>query len=335
MGYQQVITCTGFGGTGSSAISDFLKEFDNVKSLGDFEFSLAHEVDGISDLQHGIVDDFHRNKTSETIYRFRQLTKKLAKTYNQYFENQFSEVIEDYLQEIVQYKWKGFWHQHIYRSGIIKKYIFYIIPYILQYRLGNMFSKTGYEFVPKMPFQTMEIGRGENRFFNATQNLYEKLFSIINPDNEYKYLHLDQLVPPHNYDRYLKYFHNLKVVQVDRDPRDLYLLNELFWHEGWIPSRNATEFVEWFKLIRSEKKTKVENPNIIKIKFEDIVYDYDETTDSLISFLGLDKTMHSNRKKYFDPDISKKNTLLWKKFKGREVEIEYIEKHLNSYCYGL
>lgn len=72
---HKIITCTGFGGTGSSAISDLFKEFDNVKSCGNFEFSLAHEVDGISDLQHAIVDDFHRNKTTEAIYRFQKLIK--------------------------------------------------------------------------------------------------------------------------------------------------------------------------------------------------------------------------------------------------------------------
>ena len=53
---HKYITCTGFGGTGSSVISDLMKEFDNVKSCGsDFEMSIAFATDGISDLQHYIV----------------------------------------------------------------------------------------------------------------------------------------------------------------------------------------------------------------------------------------------------------------------------------------
>lgn len=47
---KNIITCASYGGTGSSAITDLMKEFNNVKSLGEFEFSIAHDLDGISDL---------------------------------------------------------------------------------------------------------------------------------------------------------------------------------------------------------------------------------------------------------------------------------------------
>ncbi|MFK2309362.1 hypothetical protein ACIXNW_11085 [Bacteroides fragilis] len=51
---RQIVTCTGHGGTGSSFITDFFKEFENVKSTGDFEFTLSYDVDGIYDLYHNI-----------------------------------------------------------------------------------------------------------------------------------------------------------------------------------------------------------------------------------------------------------------------------------------
>ena len=35
--YEDIFTSTGFGGTGSSAITDILGEFSNGKSLGDLE----------------------------------------------------------------------------------------------------------------------------------------------------------------------------------------------------------------------------------------------------------------------------------------------------------
>lgn len=48
MAKHHYITCTGFGGTGSSVISDLMKEFENVKSCGDsYELSLAFQIDGI------------------------------------------------------------------------------------------------------------------------------------------------------------------------------------------------------------------------------------------------------------------------------------------------
>ena len=41
---RQIVTCTGHGGTGSSFITDFFKEFENVKSTGNFEFTLSYNT---------------------------------------------------------------------------------------------------------------------------------------------------------------------------------------------------------------------------------------------------------------------------------------------------
>ena len=47
-----IITTTGFGATGSSAISHIISEFDNVKSYGSIEFWLLQDLHGISDLEY-------------------------------------------------------------------------------------------------------------------------------------------------------------------------------------------------------------------------------------------------------------------------------------------
>ena len=109
---HKIITCTGYGATGSSVITDLLKEFKTVHSLGDFEFSIAHEVDGISDLQHYIVDDFHRNKVTEGIYRFKKLVRNLNKYYAPFFHDKFLLYADEYVDSLIDVKWNGFWHQH-------------------------------------------------------------------------------------------------------------------------------------------------------------------------------------------------------------------------------
>ena len=40
---KSIITCTGYGGTGSSVVSDLLKEFKTVHSFGDFEFRFLQD----------------------------------------------------------------------------------------------------------------------------------------------------------------------------------------------------------------------------------------------------------------------------------------------------
>ena len=49
---MKVISCASYHGTGSSAITDFLGEFDNVCSMTNYEFRFVQDPDGISDLEY-------------------------------------------------------------------------------------------------------------------------------------------------------------------------------------------------------------------------------------------------------------------------------------------
>lgn len=330
---HKIITCTGFGGTGSSAISDLFKEFDNVKSCGNFEFSLAHEVDGISDLQHAIVDDFHRNKTTEAIYRFQKLIKLIRKNYRNFFGDKFDAITDRYISNLVETEWMGFWHQHSYRGGEFRMYMLYVIPFVLQHYIHRIFNKSNYEWVPKQHRELMQLSRDKDRFFNATRNYYTELFNELDPDANYEYLVLDQLVPSYNYSRYINYFDNIKIIQVDRDPRDLYLLNELFWHEGWIPSENIETYIKWYRLLRENNMQDCDNKNVLKIQFEDLILNYDETLKKILNFTEIPKTHHTDKRKYFNPLISIKNINLWKNIKNKEDQTTQIANELNEYCY--
>ena len=196
MKIPQLITCTGYGGTGSSVISDLLKEYESVKSMGDFEFSLAHEVDGISDLQHYYVDDFNRLKTTEGIYRFQKLVKSIRKHYSPFFNNRFASIINEYLNSIIEVEWKGFWHQHIRRTPFIPRFFTYLMPNKIWELIRRICSNKDYELPVKMRKQTMCLGYGRDRFFRATVNLYDNLTYELTKDTDAKYLVMDQLVPP-------------------------------------------------------------------------------------------------------------------------------------------
>ena len=123
---------------------------------------------------------------------------------------------------------------------------------------------------------------------------------------------------------------------MDRDPRDLYLLNEIFWHEAWIPTKNIELYVEWFKLLREHQKIEIpyENKNkILRIKFEDMIFNYDATLRKILNFLEISEKEHNEKKKFFNPEVSIKNTQLFKKYKEYKNEIEIIEEKLKEFCY--
>ena len=52
---MRVITCASYYGTGSSAVTDYVTEFSTVKSLGDSEIRILHDMDGVSDLQLSLI----------------------------------------------------------------------------------------------------------------------------------------------------------------------------------------------------------------------------------------------------------------------------------------
>lgn len=325
----KVITCASYGGSGSSAISDLFKEFNNVYSSGDFEFTLCHDVDGISDLEFHLVENFHRMNCDEAIYRFKKLTKRLSKSYSVYIDN-FDELCENYIQSLIDVTWNGSWHMHYYRNSDLSRIINYSIPGLIKGKIAR-FKKSDYEVVTKKKQVQMNLGRPKDRFYEETRKFMSALIDNLKFSKEgINYITMDQLVPATNTFRYIKYFDNIKIIVIDRDPRDLYLLNKMFWNEGWIPSENIDDYIKWFKLTRELDKDD-NSENVLRVQFEDLIYKYNETVLAIENFIDIDKEAHINRQKYLNPSISIKNTRLWEKYNDHNEDIKKIEENLKEY----
>lgn len=329
---NKLVTCAGYGGSGSSVITDLLKEFSNVYSAGDFEFTIAHELDGISDLEYYIVNNPHRLNCDQAIYRFKKLINRVSKPYSNYID-EFEKISNTYIDEITQCTWNGHWHNHRQRHSKFMGFIYYNIPNKIK-EIRNKFKTSNYEIVIKSRRDIMHYSNCGEEFYELTRKYTSNLVGNLKLDkNEYEYIAMDQLVPPSNIDRYINYFENLKVIIIDRDPRDLYLLNKLHWNEGWIPTDDVDTFIKWFKGSRGDYSELMNNDNCILIKFEDFIYDYENTLTKIMEFLKLDKENHTLKHKYFNPKVSKKNSGLWKQ--GHYLDdIRLIEKELSQYCYN-
>lgn len=75
------------------------------------------------------------------------------------------------------------------------------------------------------------------------------------------------------------------------------------------------------------------NPNVLRIRYEDIVLKYDDTLNEIYNFLGEEPSVHIDKKLFFNPENSKKNIGLWKKV-NRYKEIQVIEKKLSDFLYN-
>jgi hypothetical protein len=76
-----------------------------------------------------------------------------------------------------------------------------------------------------------------------------------------------------------------------------------------------------------------DNERVIRLNLESMIFDYDATTKKIMDFLGLKEEKHVNPKKYFNPERSIKGSQVYKKIKGHEKEIAYIEKALPEYLF--
>ena len=69
------------------------------------------------------------------------------------------------------------------------------------------------------------------------------------------------------------------------------------------------------------------------LQFEDMVYKYEETTKLMMDFIGMKSDNHTDKFKYFNPEISIKGTNLKSKFPKYSNDVKYIEENLKEYLY--
>lgn len=334
---NKIITCAGYYGTGSSVVSDLLKEFDNCYSLGDYEFRFIQDPDGISDLDYNLVENNHRHNSGYALKKFEKLAKflsgnKIIKKYEKFFDNKFYTETQKYIENLKDLEWKGMWHEDIRSRGVLFYYIdrsFNKIATTLNKKIFNK-KEQGFTLIKN---EKTYCSYPKEKFYVYTKSYIENLCTIANKDKK-EFIVFDQLVPPSNLERYNRYFNDIKIIVVDRDPRDCYLLEKLYYKGTVAPVNDVEKFIKWYFLIRQHRKYERDPENVLRIRFEEAVYDYDKFLNKILSFLNLSENNHIKKKKFFNPEISKKNTQLWVKYPEYKKDIEKIEKELKEYCWN-
>lgn len=339
----KVITCAGYYGTGSSAITDLLGEFSNVYFVGDYEFRFVQDPGGIADLEYNIVDNYHRHNSGYALKRYKKnidflCKNKFNKTYEKTFHGQFEKLTYEYIDSLTAFKFKGYWHQDVIDKGFLFWFIERALDKILNrvivpiIRGGNNIEPISIHLLRNeytyVPYADKEL------FYKKTKEYTDKLFEAANTEKK-DFLMFDQLVPPSNTEKYLKYFNNLFIFSIDRDPRDIYLLEKYVYKGGVVPVENVEDFCSWYKITREHKQFEHDDPNrVMRLNFEDLIYHYDETVKNICSFIGLDPSFHVAPKTKLIPERSIVNTQIWKRYPEMNDNIKYIEQHLAMFCYN-
>lgn len=331
-----IITCASYYGTGSSAITDLVMEYDNVYGVGDYEIRIFQDIDGVRDLEYYLIENYNRHNSGHALKRFKRLVDfssgiGFIKKYEKFFGGKFKQLSYDYIEKLTDYKFKGYWHEDLRDKGNF----FYFRKRLLNKIITTLKRSNRDYHINELPKEiTLGVNLTEEEFIKYTKEYSHNLISCLNKENVSNIV-VDQLVPPNHIDKYVRYFDDLKVIVVERDPRDIYLLEKEMW-KGTVVPHDVETFCKWWRATRAHRHYENLNTDYsILVQFEDLIYHYDETVKQIEKFLGLNKDNHSASKKLLEPNKSMKNTKLYEldKYKKYSKDIAFIEHNLEEYLF--
>ena len=322
-----MIGICGLGYSGSGALIDLLKEFEGIRVYDEIEFDFVYAPDGIEDLYYHLCENPVRYLSGNTaIKRFINLTKNFSRSTSSYMKatnGKFAEITDNFLRSIIQAQWKG--------SDIYEKINSCELKKTLKYRIGGRIDGCLHKIIGS----------------KGTHLSYSNMYLSVNPEDfiskSRKYLSdimiaagivggnvvLNQPFPSNNPERYFKYYDNPVAIVIDKDPRDQFILAKriLGVNGSFIPTDNVDSFIAYY-----EKMHESQCRNVLRLNFEDLVYEYESTVKLVSGTCKLGK--HTTPRKFFDPDISINNTQLFKHYPEYKDDVNRIEKRLEKYLYN-
>ena len=343
---MQIITSTGFGDSGSSAITDLISEYEGIKSYGsEWECTFLHAPDGLGDLEEAVKEG-HRLKVDFAISRFLELSKRLdnQNNYRKAFKGKFFELSKQFVDEFTEAKWNGMYEDRlpVFEAKLSKKQKKFINFAHANYNISKSKQFDMYEsdsWRPNyVPCTEMYYTCDLQRFYECAKKYTTSLLELAAEGVER--LYLDQLIPPISINKYLNYFKDeLKVFVVDKDPRDLFIVENLYNGSRYIPYENVDVFIKWYKSTRTKAYESKLLDKTYFCKLDDLVYDYDNQCKQIENFLKIQTIAHAKKLQFFNPEKSCVNIRLYEKFDNLQNEVKQIESELknflsSTYTYG-
>ena len=332
-----MIGVCGFASTGSSAVLDYLKEYNSLSVLDNKEYVFIFYPDGLEDLEYHLFDGASKYESSAVaIERFRRFIYcYFIRTARSDKEGQaINDATEKFIKSITQAEWSGYGASD-YQLNCGKNYrsAFSMFTYKLVYAhilpRARKVSSKDFDGILRHP---MEFSVAPDNFLEQAKRYVRRLLEIYGADFT-KPIALNQPFCGNNPARSFHFFDDAKAIVVDRDPRDNYLFAKRFLRGKFrqIPSDDVETFVQYYRHMREGQPYQKTDSRILRIQFEDMVYRYEDTAKVINEFCGLNPEDRVNT--YFVPADSINNTQVFKRFPECKRDVEYIEANLKEYLY--
>ncbi len=341
---KQSIVTTGYYDTGSSAVYVLLKEYSScttgIAKDKDIEHMIMYTPNGVFDLEDKLLHGNNIHRSDEALRSFETEMHRLNDNnfvwfgnYKSFLGPEFMQSVNSFVENLTDVKLNCNW-----------SYDYVTTKFSLKHTLGSIKNilfkkKVVGDFSKKIVYRKKDCTRYSyvtaHEFYKESKKFVDSYCDIIRGKNEGTLI-MDHFLLPNNLYRLNNYFDNMKVIVVDRDPRDVYVhAVEESKQKGFqnrIPI-DVDDFIVFWKKLRGCTKDTSDNSNIIKIQFEDLIYKYEETVKTIEEFCNLKPGDHVRKLECFSVEKSKKNTQMFLKYPELSSEIKKIESALNEYLY--
>ena len=293
-----------------------------------FEFALLRIQGGLLDLRAALVEDWSPIRSDAAIRRFRRLVRKMACknkwldprtwfvalgfNYDEHYQGRFTKLSEAYINRLIEFRWNATWPFAAAEwSG------YELFSHKLRSKLG---FKDAYMVEMQLAWP--------KAFDEITREYLETLLSS-NVDPAARVIVMHNAFEPFNPTRAMTLFHSAKCIIVDRDPRDNYVAG-LWYAPMRLP---VAQFIQRYRVYRRVAEHFARpSPGVLRIQFEDLVLNYEATLARVLEFLEEPKSSHVTPRKYFIPEVSRKNVGIWRNHPD-QAEIQLIQAALPEYCH--
>ena len=327
------IIVAGYMGSGSSAATDLLSEYEQVHCPnGSYEYIFAHCPNGVFDLEDKLLWGNTALRSDEALRSFRRAMEDLFGNGRWWFADyehrlspRFMELVDSYIDRLATCRFPGFWYEQEKTSRLS-----YLAERVRR-RCGTSRWKM-YASDLSMAFPS------EEEFFSATREFFSSIFRELAVGQEQKALLLDQLFLPHNLFRLKRYFpeNDVKLVVVSRDPRDVFTLNKYFWLPQGSPvpiPTNVRDCCRYYRAMRQAERP-CDDSRILRLSFEELVLDYDAAKSRLEHFLEGWLGRQARPMEKLNPRISRENIGVFAREDEYGKEAAFIKKELVEYLYS-
>ena len=321
---MKTVVTIGTGNSGCGAIQDYLIKSTKFKSpFKGQEFRMMDDPDGILNLYHNFYTNRSINNYSNAIMRFKNYIENLinlemningknTKVYNK----KVMSLTNDYIKNITTLNYNSFPQFIALQTNLLKKKYFHYKKIVS----GNK----------NQSFFKMYLPVDEKIFFKHSIIYLNKIIKCQLKDKKIDHIVLDQALNMLNFVDIFSYFENVKVIIVTRDPRGIWNSMKSRGSLAY-PHYSLKVWTAWYDQIMQQfedykrKIPKKYMKNILQIKFEDFVKNYEKEQKKIINFLKI-KKINNN----FDIKTTEFNV-----FKARKelsnFEKNYIKNKLSKY----